>query len=179
MAETKPSTTATAIFAGGCFWCMQSEFDSEPGVISTSVGYTGGSEQDATYEKVGTGKTDHVEAIEVSYDPAKVSYDRLLTIFWRNIDPTDEGGQFADRGKQYYTAIFYANAEEKALAEASKQKAEATLGKKIVTPILPTEPFYDAEDYHQGYYKKNPLRYQMYKQGSGRAAGVKELWGDK
>jgi len=171
--------TETAIFAGGCFWCMQPPFDSTPGVISTLVGYTGGHKDKPTYEEVCAGGTGHLEAIQVVYDPKKVSYDKLLDVFWRSVDPTDPGGQFADRGEQYKTAIFYHNQAQKQAAEASKQALEKSgrFDKPIATMIAPAKPFYAAEEYHQKYYQKNALRYKFYRYGSGRDQYLSRVWG--
>jgi len=167
-----------ATFAGGCFWCMQPPFDKIPGVISTAVGYTGGATAHPTYEEVCSGSTGHAEAIEVTYEPARVSYDALLDVFWRNIDPTTPNKQFADTGTQYRTAIFYHSAEQKRLAEASKKKMEKSgvFGKPIVTEIVPASTFYPAEDYHQKYCRNNPVRYKFYSAGSGREDYLKKLW---
>jgi len=168
-----------AVFAGGCFWCMQPSFDRVTGVVSTVVGYTGGDQPHPSYEEVSTGRTGHVEAIEVVYDPAKVSYLQLLDVFWKSIDPTDTGGQFADQGPQYKTAVFYADDDEKQAALSSKD-ALAASGKfkgLIVTGILPIKPFYPAEEYHQHYYLKNVLHYKMYKKGSGREDFITRTWG--
>ena len=166
------------IFAGGCFWCVESDFDKVPGVVSTVSGYTGGKTNDPTYRQVTAGDTGHYEAVEITYDPAKVSYEMLLAAFWRSVDPTDAGGQFCDRGQSYATAVFVANDKERALAEASKKDAQKLLDKPIVTPILAAAPFYEAEDYHQDYYKNNPLRYRYYRFSCGRNRTVKELWGE-
>ena len=167
-----------ATFAGGCFWCMQPPFDKIPGVISTAVGYTGGATAHPTYEEVCSGSTGHAEAIEVTYEPARGSYDALLDIFWRNIDPTTPNKQFADTGTQYRTAIFYHSAEQKRLAEASKKKMEKSgvFGKPIVTEIVPASVFYPAEDYHQKYCQNNPVRYKFYSAGSSRENYLKKLW---
>ncbi len=173
------TTTRTAYFAGGCFWCMEAEFEHQDGISEVISGYMGGSEKTANYNAVSAGNTDHFEAVEVHYNPGKVPYEKLLKIFWSNVDPTDAGGQFADRGKQYYTAIFYQNEEEEALAEASKTTMAAKLGMPIATQILPATAFYAAEEYHQGYYKKNAIHYNLYKHGSGRSDTLKKLWGDK
>ncbi len=172
-----PQQTAKAAFAGGCFWCMEPPFDVLPGVTATTSGYTGGRSKNPTYEEVSAGGSGHIEAVEISYDPAKVSYDQLLDVFWRNVDPLDGGGQFCDRGDQYGTAIFYNNDEEKRLAEASKQKIEARLKKAVATQILPATPYYAAEGYHQDYYKKNAVRYKFYRWNCGRDQRLKELWG--
>jgi peptide-methionine (S)-S-oxide reductase len=171
--------TAKATFAGGCFWCMQPAFDGVAGVVSTTVGYTGGTKQDPTYEEVSSGSTGHAESIEVVYDPKKVDYAHLLDVFWRNVDPTDASGQFCDHGNQYRSAIFTHDAEQKRLAEASKAEAQKTLKMPgpIVTEIVPVTTFYPAEPYHQSYYKKNPLRYKFYRYNCGRDARLAEVWG--
>lgn len=170
-----------AIFGGGCFWCMQPPFDALDGVISTRVGYCGGDWVNPTYEEVCSGKTGHTEAVEVIFDPAVVSYEKLLDVFWRNIDPTTLNRQFADTGTQYRTVIFYHNEEQKILAEKSKKALEASgkFDKPIVTTIEPVSAFYEAEAYHQDYYLKNSIRYQMYKKGSGREDYIRETWGKK
>jgi peptide-methionine (S)-S-oxide reductase len=170
-----------ATFAGGCFWCMQPPFDKLDGVISTTVGYCGGKKENPTYKQVSAGRTGHAEAIEILYDPSRVSYTELLNVFWMNIDPTQENGQFADIGAQYRTAIFYHSEEQKRLAEASKKELKNTgrFSKEIVTEIVPATPFYRAEEYHQDYYKKNPLRYKIYRYGSGRDDYLVRKWGKK
>jgi peptide-methionine (S)-S-oxide reductase len=168
---------AKATFAGGCFWCMEPPFDKLPGVVSTTSGYTGGRVKNPSYEEVSSGTTGHAESVQVTYDPAKVSYQKLLEVYWHNVDPTDGGGQFCDRGNQYRTAIFYADEEQHRLAEESKKEAEAKLGKRIVTQIVPASEFYPAEDYHQNYYQKNPVRYRFYRYNCGRDRRLKELWG--
>lgn len=173
------ATTKTALFAGGCFWCMQPAFDNTPGVIATSVGYTGGEKATARYEDVTKGSSGHVEAIEITYDPAKVSYERLLELYWENVDPVDAEGQFADKGSQYRTAIFYADEAQHAAAETSKKEKQTKFAEPIAVRILPAKPFYAAEDYHQKYYEKNAMRYNAYKHGSGRVSRLKELWGSK
>lgn len=163
-----------AIFAGGCFWCMQPEFDNAQGVIKTEVGYTGGALSAPTYEN----HSGHVEAIQITYDPEKISYPSLLKIYWSNIDPFDDGGQFADRGEAYMTVIFYGDEKEKAVAEASKKAISDKFdGRVVATKLRPRMPFYVAEDYHQKYYEKNGVRYKMYKYGSGRVKKLEELWG--
>jgi peptide-methionine (S)-S-oxide reductase len=169
--------TAVATFAGGCFWCMQPPFDKTPGVISTTAGYTGGTKVDPTYEEVSDGGTGHAESVEVTYDPSKVTYQQLLDIYWHNVDPLDPGGQFCDRGNQYRTAIFYHDDEQKRLAEASKQALTKRFDQPIATEIVPAGPFYPAEDYHQEYYKKNPIRYKFYRWNCGRDQRLAELWG--
>jgi peptide-methionine (S)-S-oxide reductase len=175
----KPGATAKATFAGGCFWCMEEAFDPIPGVIATVSGYMGGKTKNPTYEQVSTGRTGHAEVLQVEYDPKKVSYEKLLEVFWRNIDPTQRDAQFCDHGSQYRSGIFYHDEDQRRLAEASR----AALAKNkpfkgdIVTEITKAAEFYPAEDYHQDYYKKNPVRYKYYKTGCGRAARLKELWG--
>jgi peptide methionine sulfoxide reductase msrA/msrB len=170
-----------AIFAGGCFWCMESPYEKLDGVKEVISGYTGGQKEDPTYKEVSAGTTGHAEAVEVIFDPSKISYDELLEVFWRQIDPTDPGGQFADRGSQYRSAIFYLNDEQRALAEKSKENLAKSVrfDKPIVTEIVPASRFYRAEDYHQDYYKKNPVRYKLYRYGSGRDRFLKETWGDE
>jgi peptide-methionine (S)-S-oxide reductase len=170
---------ATASFAGGCFWCMQPAFDDISGVISTTAGYTGGHTKDPSYHEVGSGATGHAEAVEIVYDPQKVSYAELLKVFWRNVDPTDADGQFCDRGDQYRSAVFYHDEEQKVLAEESKKEAAKALRVPgpIVTQIVPATQFYRAEDYHQSYYRKNPVRYRVYRYGCGRDQRLEEVWG--
>ncbi len=170
-----------AIFAGGCFWCEESAFEDLPGVISSISGYTGGHTVDPSYEKVSTGTTGHAESAEITYDPAKISYEQLLQVFWHNIDPTQADGQFCDHGSQYRSAIFYLNDAQKRAAEASKAKLEQDprFRGKIATQIVPATTFYPAEGYHQNYCKVNPLRYKMYAAGCGRAARLKAVWGDE
>jgi peptide-methionine (S)-S-oxide reductase len=167
---------ATAIFAGGCFWCMEPPFDALDGVLDTTSGYTGGRTRNPTYEQVGTQRTGHLEAVRVTYDPARIGYADLLAVYWRNIDPFDDTGQFCDKGASYRAAIFVATDAERELAEASKAAQEATLGQPIVTRILPAQRFYPAEDYHQDYYQKNPLRYKYYRFGCGRDARLDAVW---
>jgi methionine-S-sulfoxide reductase len=171
--------TKTAVFAGGCFWCMQPPFDNAKGVVKTVVGYTGGQKSDANYSAVSNHITKHREVIEVTYDPAQISYEQLLDIFWRNINPTQADGQFYDIGLSYQAAIYYSNDEEKGVAESSKQKLgeSGKFQNPIVTEILPATPFYPAEDYHQKYYLKNPREYKAYHVGSGRDAFVEKIWG--
>lgn len=171
---------ASAVFAGGCFWCTESDFEKIDGVIDAISGYTGGQVKNPTYKQVSAGGTGHLESVKVIYDPSKVSYEKLLEYFWRHVDPTDSGGQFVDRGSQYRSAIFYANETEKGLAEKSKQRlvASGQFNKPIVTDILPLGEFYPAEDYHQNYYKKNPIRYHWYRNNSGRDRFLKKNWAD-
>ena len=179
-ASAQEEKTATAVFAGGCFWCMEPPYDALDGVISTTSGYTGGSKQDADYRTVSAGGTGHYEALEVKYDPSKVSYAKLLEVFWHNIDPLDGRGQFCDKGSQYLSAIFPKNEEERQLAEASKAAVAQKVGgaAAIKTEILPAKPFYAAEEYHQDYYQKNPVRYKFYRWNCGRDQRLEELWGD-
>ena len=176
-----PAGLEKATFAGGCFWCMQGPFDGVPGVVSTTVGYTGGTRAGATYEEVSGGGTGHRESIEVVFDPRKVSYETLLDVFWHNIDPTNPYGQFCDNGPQYTTAIFVHDDAQRQAAEASKKALEASkvLKAPIVTDIVKAGVFWAAEDYHQKYYEKNPIRYGLYRSGCGRDARLKQLWGDK
>lgn len=173
------STTAKAYFAGGCFWCMEEAFEQVEGVLSVASGYMGGTVANPTYEQVSAGRTGHAEAVEVIYDPAKVSYQQLLEAFWRNIDPVTPNAQFCDHGSQYRSAVFYTTEEEQRLAEASKTAIEQAkrFPAPIVTELVPASSFYQAEDYHQDYYKKNPLRYKYYKYGCGRAQRLESLWG--
>ncbi|MEE2751063.1 MAG: peptide-methionine (S)-S-oxide reductase MsrA [Myxococcota bacterium] len=168
---------AEAIFAGGCFWCMEGPFDKVDGVLSTASGYTGGPESGATYKQVSAGKTGHYEALRVVYDPSKVSYEKLLQTFWHNIDPTQSNGQFCDRGPHYRSAIFSSNPAETALAEESKNQIAAELKQEVVTEILSAGPFWLAEEYHQDFYKKNPSHYLRYRKGCGRDRRLEELWG--
>jgi peptide methionine sulfoxide reductase msrA/msrB len=172
--------TAVATFAGGCFWCIEHPFQHLDGVIEVTSGYTGGKESNPTYDQVSSGTTGHLEAVQITYDPAKVTYPQLLDVFWQQIDPTDAGGQFADRGKQYRTAVFYHDEEQRRQAEASKA-ALATSGRfdrPLVTEIVPAAAFYRAEEHHQDYAEKNPLRYGYYRQGSGREQYLKKTWGE-
>jgi methionine-S-sulfoxide reductase len=171
---------ATATFAGGCFWCMEPPFEKLDGVVSVESGYTGGKRPNPTYEEVSAGGTGHLEVVRVTYDPKKLNYEQLLDVFWRQVDPTDAAGQFVDRGDQYRTAIFYADDTQKKAAEASKEaldKANRFAGKKVVTEILAAGPFFVAEEYHQDYYKKNPLRYKFYRYNSGRDQFLEKIWG--
>ena len=177
--DAPPAGTATAIFAGGCFWCMEPPFDKLDGVISTTSGYTGGNVANPTYEAVSSGRTGHTEAVRIEYDPKKVSYERLLDVYWRNVDPTDAGGQFCDRGSQYRAAIFVRDDAQRAAAERSRAALEANkpFPQRIVTEIVPASAFYAAEDYHQDYYLKNPLRYKFYRNGCGRDRRLDAVWG--
>ena len=190
MAQTSPSgstgagataagATAKATFAGGCFWCMEPPYDKLDGVISTTSGYIGGSKANPTYEQVSSGSTGHAEAVQIVYDPKKVSYEKLLDVFWHNVDPTQKDAQFCDHGTQYRTAIFTHDASQKRLAEASKAALEKSKPFKgeIVTPVVDATTFYPAEDYHQDYYIKNPVRYKYYRTGCGRDNRLTDLWG--
>ncbi len=174
---TSPSNLATTIFAGGCFWCMEKPFDEIPGVVATTSGYTGGTLVNPTYEQVGRGGTGHFEAVKITYDPAKVSYQKLLDTYWLQVDPFDAFGQFCDKGETYLPAIFYANDTERKAAEAAREVLYARFKKPIVVQILPAKVFYDAEGYHQDYYQKNPLRYAYYRNGCGRDARLRAVWG--
>jgi peptide-methionine (S)-S-oxide reductase len=171
------AATEKAIFAGGCFWCTESDFEKVPGVISAVSGYTGGQVDRPSYEDVSAGVTGHREAVEVTFDPAKVSYARLVDYFWRTIDPLDNSGQFCDHGSQYRSAIFYLNASQKQIAEASKASVAAKLG-KAYTDVLPASRFYPAEQYHQDYAKKNPVRYHFYRFNCGRDERLRQVWGE-
>lgn len=173
------TASAKATFAGGCFWCVEEAFDKVPGVISTTSGYIGGQTKNPTYEQVSSGRTGHAEAVQIEYDPAKLSYEKLLEVFWRNIDPTQRDAQFCDHGSQYRSGIFYHSEAQMKLAEASKTalvKSKPFRG-DIVTGITKATEFFPAEDYHQDFYQKNPVRYKFYKTGCGREARLKELWG--
>ncbi len=175
-AAQAPSQHAQAVFAGGCFWCTESDFDKIPGVLSTTSGYIGGRVAKPTYEQVSAGGTGHIEAVRVVYDPKKVSYAALANRFFRTVDPLDGGGQFCDRGDQYRSAIFVADAGQRQIAAAAKAKAAAALKKPIATLILPGATFYPAEAYHQDYYKKNPAKYRFYRWNCGRDARLKAVW---
>ena len=179
LAAETPGDTAVATFGGGCFWCMEPPFDELPGVIATVAGYAGGEVKNPTYEQVSAGGTGHAEVVQVRYDPAKISYEKLLEVYWRNVDPLTAGRQFCDSGSQYRSAIFYHGAEQRALAERSKAALAKSgrFSKPIVTEIAPVDAFYEAEAYHQDYYKKNPLRYKFYRASCGRDRRLEELWG--
>lgn len=168
-----------ATFAGGCFWCMVSPFDEQPGIHGVTSGYTGGHTENPTYKEVCSETTGHLEAVQITYDPEVFPYEKLVEMFWQQIDPTDAGGQFHDRGESYTTAIFYHDDEQKQIAEDSKKKLEESgkFNAPIVTMIKEASAFYSAEDYHQLYYKKNPAHYKMYRKGSGRADFINEKWG--
>jgi len=172
--------TASAIFAGGCFWCMEADFEKLPGVLGAESGYTGGHTANPTYEQVSAGGTGHAESVRITYDPAKIGYAQLLDYFWHHIDPTVKDRQFCDTGNQYRTAIFYGNEAQRAAAEASKAALlKSGQFKQIYTEIVPATQFYAAEQYHQDYYKKNPVRYHFYRTTCGRDARVAEIWGGK
>jgi methionine-S-sulfoxide reductase len=179
--NSSPVETRTAIFAGGCFWCIQPAFDKAKGVVKTVVGYCGGTEPNPTYQLVSSEKTSYRESIEITYDPAKISYEQLLDIYWRQIDPTQADGQFTDIGPSYRAAIFYGNEQEKKIAEASKEKLARSgkFNKRIVTEILPAMKFYPAEAYHQKYYQQNPEHFEAFEEGSGRVSFQKKTWGDR
>jgi peptide-methionine (S)-S-oxide reductase len=172
---TTPTTKAT--FAGGCFWCMEPPYDELEGVISTISGYIGGTKKNPTYEEVSAGTTGHAEAVLITYDPTKIGYEKLLDVFWRNIDPLTANAQFCDSGSQYRSAIFYHDEAQKNLAEASKKRVQSRFKQPIVTEIVRATEFYPAEDYHQDYYKKNPIRYKVYRYGCGRDQRLQTLWG--
>ena len=173
--------SAVAVFAGGCFWCTESDFDKVPGVLSTTSGYIGGHVENPTYEDVSYGKSGHIEAVQVRYDSSKISYAQLLEVFWPTIDPITANAQFCDKGPQYRSAIFYGNPQEQALAEASKAALERSgkLPGPVLTEILAATTFYPAEEYHQDYHSKNPIRYAYYRNGCGRDARLEQLWGKK
>ncbi|HEX8643240.1 MAG TPA: peptide-methionine (S)-S-oxide reductase MsrA [Allosphingosinicella sp.] len=172
-----PGGTATAVFAGGCFWCTESDFEHVEGVVEAVSGYTGGRTADPTYEQVSAGGTGHYEAVRVTYDPARIGYAQLARFFFRSVDPTDPGGQFCDRGESYRTAIFVSGAEQRRAAQAALDEANRVLGGRVVTPILALGRFYEAEAYHQDYYRKNPIRYSYYRGRCGRDARLREVWG--
>jgi peptide-methionine (S)-S-oxide reductase len=175
-----PPQRATAIFAGGCFWCEETAFEGLPGVFSVVSGYTGGQKKNPTYEEVSSGSTGHAESVEVTYDPSQMTYEKLLEVFWHNVDPTQANGQFCDHGTQYRSAIFYKDEAQRKAAEESKRRVEEIprFKGKVVTQIVAASTFYPAEEYHQDFWKKSPVRYQSYRQGCGRDARLKELWGD-
>jgi peptide-methionine (S)-S-oxide reductase len=178
-AQAQPAKPALATFAGGCFWCVEEAFDPVPGIISTTSGYMGGKKRHPTYEEVSAGVTGHTEVVQVAFDPAKVSYEKLLEVFWRNIDPTVKDRQFCDSGSQYRSEIFVHDDAQRKAAEASKTALEKSkpFREPIVTPITTAAEFWPAEGYHQDYYQRNPVRYKYYKTGCGREARLKQLWG--
>ncbi len=173
-----PSVADTATFAGGCFWCMEPPFDRIPGVVATISGYAGGDEPHPTYEDVSAGRTGHAEAVQVIYDSTQVRYEHLLRTYWRNVDPLDNDGQFCDRGLQYRPVVFVHDARQRRLAEASKARVAVRFDEPIVVPIEPLDAFYPAEEYHQNFYEKHPVRYKTYRAGCGRDARLEELWGE-
>ena len=175
--STGPTETAKATFAGGCFWCMEPPYDKLDGVISTISGYAGGTKKNPTYEEVSAGKTGHTEVVQVTYDPKKITYEKLLDVFWHNVDPLTANRQFCDVGSQYRTAIFYHDETQKRLAEESKKALAKRFKEPIVTEIVAASEFYPAEDYHQDYYVKNPLRYKYYRYNCGRDQRLEALWG--
>lgn len=174
--QQRSGKTNTAVFAGGCFWCMEPPFDALSGVISTTSGYAGGTVENPTYKEVSSGKSGHVEAVQVEYDPAKLTYQKLLEVFWRNIDPIDDEGQFCDKGEQYKAVIFYQDETERQLAEASKSEIQKRLPQKIVTSIRLAGKFYPAEESHQDYYRKNPATYKFYRFTCGRDQRLRQVW---
>jgi peptide-methionine (S)-S-oxide reductase len=178
-ASADAAPLAKATFAGGCFWCMEPPFDKLPGVVSTTSGYIGGKVQSPSYEQVSAGNTGHAEAVQILYDPKKISYAKLLEVFWQNIDPLDGGGQFCDRGPQYRSAIFVHDAEQRRIAEASKAALNGSkkLPRGVVTEIVNASTFWPAEEYHQDYYQKNPIRYKYYRNGCGRDRRLEQVWG--
>jgi peptide-methionine (S)-S-oxide reductase len=177
-ATQAPEGRAVATFAGGCFWCVEADFDKVEGVISTTSGYTGGKEPDPNYQQVSSGRTGHTEAVEIVYDPAKVTYAKLLDVFWRNHDPLAKNRQFCDSGPQYRAGIFFHNDEQRKLAEETKKQAQAKFAPRVVhTEVTAASQFYKAEDYHQDYYTKNPVRYKFYRYNCGRDQRLEELWG--
>ena len=176
-AAGQPAPLATAVFAAGCFWCVESDFDKVAGVVTTTSGYAGGKERNPTYEQVSAGRTGHAESVEVGYDPARVSYEQLLDHYWRHVDPFTGDRQFCDVGNQYRPVIFYQSEQEKRLAEASKARVEARFKRAVAVQIVALSTFYKAEDYHQDFYKKSPTRYHEYRAGCGRDRRVEQIWG--
>ena len=177
LAGSAQAETGSAIFAGGCFWCVEEAFDAVPGVVATTSGYTGGTVANPTYREVSAGDTGHFEAVKVDYDPARVSYDQLLETFWRNIDPFDPTGQYCDKGSSYRSGVFVATEQERAAAETTRAAIATRFDMPVATEILPEQAFYPAEDYHQNFYQTNPARYKYYKWGCGRAQRLEEIWG--
>jgi peptide-methionine (S)-S-oxide reductase len=170
-------TLAKAVFAAGCFWCVESDFDKVPGVVATTSGFAGGKEKNPSYEQVSSGRTGHAESVEVTYDPAKVSYEQLLDYYWHHVDPFTGDRQFCDVGSQYRPIVFYQNEQEKRLAQESKSRIEARFKRPVAVQIVPLTTFYKAEEYHQDFYKKDPQRYHEYRTGCGRDRRVAEIWG--
>jgi len=175
----QPAKQAIATFAGGCFWCVEADFDKVDGVLSTTSGYTGGRVANPTYQQVSAGGTGHTEAVKIVYDPAKVSYEKLLDVFWHNHDPLAKNAQFCDHGEQYRAGIFYHDEEQRRLAEASRQPVQKRFREPVQTEISPAGAFYVAEDYHQDFYQKNPVRYKFYRHNCGRDKRLQQLWGKK
>lgn len=175
--DSQPAPRDTAIFAGGCFWCMEPPFDQLDGVLATISGYAGGHVENPSYEEVTAGGTGHREVVQVVFDPSRVTYDKLLEVFWRNVDPLDGGGQFCDRGQSYTTAIFARNQDQAERARASKERIQARFQGTVVTPVIEVEEFYPAEEYHQNYYLEHPIRYRFYRWNCGRDDRLEELWG--
>jgi peptide-methionine (S)-S-oxide reductase len=175
----EPAGRAKATFAGGCFWCMQPPFENLPGVVSTTVGYAGGTVKNPTYEQVSDGGTGHAESVQIVYDPSKITYEKLLDVFWHNVDPLTPEAQFCDHGHQYRTVIFYHDEAQHRLAEESKAALAKRFTKPIVTEIVAATEFWPAEDYHQKYHEKNPIRYRYYRWNCGRDQRLKEVWGDQ
>jgi peptide-methionine (S)-S-oxide reductase len=175
----QPGKRAVATFAGGCFWCTEADFDKVPGVISTTSGYIGGRVANPTYAQVSAGNTGHAEAVEIAYDPGQVTFEQLLAYYWRHVDPTVKNRQFCDVGEQYRTAIFVHDDEQRKLAEASRKKIEVELEQPVYTQIATAGPFYKAEDYHQDFYQKNPVKYKFYRWNCGRDQRLEQLWGDR
>jgi len=180
-ANSNSQALKQATFAGGCFWCMEKPYESYDGIVSVISGYTGGKSKNPTYGEVSSGGSGHIESVQVTFEPSKISYEELLDIFWRQIDPTDPGGQFADRGHQYSTAIFYHDDEQRQRAEKSKEDLSDSkkFDQPIVTKIIEATPFFEAEEYHQDYYKKHPVHYNSYRHGSGRGPFLEKTWGGK
>jgi peptide-methionine (S)-S-oxide reductase len=174
---TSSGRVQTAVFAGGCFWCTEADFEKVPGVLTAVSGYTGGTTERPTYEQVSADGTGHYEAVRITYDPARVSYAQLVDYYFRTVDPTDAGGQFCDRGKSYRTAIFVSSEAQRRAAEAEKAKVEQAHGWSVVTPVLAAAPFWEAEGYHQDYYKKNSVKYRFYRSRCGRDARLAAVWG--
>ena len=179
MAVPAQERTATATFAGGCFWCMEGPFDKLDGVLSTTSGYAGGHVKVPSYKQVSSGRTGHAEAVRIVYDPARIGFAELLRVYWRNVDPLDGGGQFCDRGTPYRPVVFYNDEEQRLLAEGSRREVAGRFSAPVAATIEPFSTFYPAEDYHQDYYQRNPVRYKFYRTGCGRDARLRDLWGDE
>jgi peptide-methionine (S)-S-oxide reductase len=177
LAATLHAATAKATFGGGCFWCMEAEFENLPGVVSVVSGYTGGFVKNPTYEQVSTGRTGHAESVQIVFDPAKVSYQKLVEVYWENIDPLNANGQFCDHGDQYRTVIFFHDEEQRRIAEESKKRVEERLKAKVVTQIVPASTFYPAEEHHQDFAKRDPLHYALYRKSCGRDQLLRQIWG--